>query len=175
MPSCPKCRSSLTPTLTGSPLALGCRSCGGLWAREGALAVLPPELGDVGDPDARAPNDDRTGLCPDGHGILLRARIEREGAATFYLERCSACRGLWFDAGEWARIASSELGPRLDALWDPAVRRAALAERNAARLAADLRSRLGEALHDRLLHLADALASHPDRAMALAYLDERLR
>ncbi|UJR85819.1 Hypothetical protein I5071_78990 [Sandaracinus amylolyticus] len=172
MPRCPKCSLALVAT---HHAALGCARCGGLWAREGALASLPDSLGGSGDPATRAPNDGRTGLCPDGHGILLRARIDDDEGAAFYLERCSACRGVWFDPGEWSRIASSDLRTKLDALWDPAARRAALTARNEARLAEDLRARLGDALHDRLVDLVRALESHPDRAMALAYIDEHLR
>lgn len=175
MPRCPKCSVSLTATHPSSRLALGCARCGGLWAREGAIDALPAPSDLTGEPGVRAPNDGRTGLCPDGHGILLRARVEEdvEGAA-FYLERCPACRGMWFDAGEWERIASSEVRTRLDALWDPAARRTALAARREARLAADLRARLGDALHDKLIEVVVALESHPDRAMALAFIEDRL-
>ena len=175
MPNCPKCSASLRPTLRDSRLALGCDRCGGLWARDGAIVLLPEEVGLRADPTSRAPNDTRTGLCPDGHGILIRARVEVSDAAPFYLERCAACHGIWFDTGEWARIASTELRAHLDALWDPVARRAAIAARNEARLAGDLRAHLGDALHDQLVALAGALEAHPDRAMACAYLEERLR
>lgn len=170
---CPKCSSSLAPVDPRTGLALGCAGCGGLWARAGALEALPAPEGAV-ESSVRAPNDERTGLCPDGHGILLRGRVDEEGAATFYLERCPACRGVWFDAGEWSRIASSPLRSRLDELWDPAARRDALRARQEARLAADLRARLGDALYDDLVRVVTALESHEGRGAALAFIADRL-
>ncbi|MCC6876025.1 MAG: zf-TFIIB domain-containing protein, partial [Sandaracinaceae bacterium] len=161
-----------TATDPGSRLALGCARCGGLWARDGAIDKLAPA--EPAATAARAPNDERTGLCPDGHGILLRARVEQQDEPPFYLERCAHCHGVWFDAGEWARVASSELRTHLDDLWDPVARLEALRAKREARLTGDLRARLGDALHDQLVAVVEALASHPDRAMALAFVEQRL-
>lgn len=62
--------------------------------------------------------DARTGLCPLGHGILIRARANTE--PTFYLERCPHCHGIWFDNGEWNVLAEGHLLEHLEDLWDPA-------------------------------------------------------
>jgi Zn-finger nucleic acid-binding protein len=158
----------------GAHEAFGCTKCGGLWVRPTALLTLPATLPDAPKADARAPSDVRTGPCPEGHGILVRARVGDVGKG-FYLERCGTCHGVWFDTGEWERIASTELRAHLDDLWDPQARRAALILRNEARLDTDLRARLGEGLHNELVAVVEALEKHPDRAMALAFIDAHLR
>lgn len=172
MRACPKCSHSLH-LLDGVSDAFGCAQCGGLWARPEALSHIPKM-----DPPAssvRAKADVRTGLCPDGHGILIRARVVESSTSAFYLERCGACHGVWFDAGEWECIASNELRSHLDDLWDPAARRKALALRNEQIIEADLRTRLGEPLHDKLVEVVRLLKDHPDCAMALAFVDTHLR
>ncbi len=171
MVRCPKCAVSMM-VVAGAEDAFGCATCGGAWVRPAARLALPETLSTPA--TTRAPADLRTGLCPDGHGILLRARVG-EVSEGFHLERCGTCHGVWFDSGEWERIASTELRAHLDELWDPVARRAALLTRNEARLDTDLRARLGEGLHDQLVAVAEALEKHPDRAMALAFLDKRLR
>ncbi len=52
-------------------------------------------------------HDDKTGLCPEGHGIMVRAKIDVEDP--FYLEKCTHCGGIWFDSGEWQQIAQHQL------------------------------------------------------------------
>lgn len=119
-------------------------------------------------------SDGRTGLCPQGHGILIRARIDAEPG--FFLERCPVCHGIWFDKGEWNALAQSHLLEHLDDLWDPAFRHQVREAHDEAGYRLRLARDLGAEVLDRLDVLAVALAEMSPRQQnaALAYLRERV-
>ena len=60
-------------------------------------------------------NDSKTGICPEGHGIMIRTKIETDDP--FYLEKCSACGGIWFDSGEWDKLAKYNLTESINEFW----------------------------------------------------------
>lgn len=179
--TCPKCRSR-TLTRVHADDAPGvlqrCTGCHGHWLSEAAvhglgevveLRVSDPPYGSVSHE-----RDHRTGLCPDGHGILARARVEI-GATVFHLERCPACRGVFFDEGELSALATERLLGQLDRLFDPDYQRARRASEVARHLDEATRAALGDTLFDELAALAERLAEHPKRSMATAWLIERMR
>jgi Zn-finger nucleic acid-binding protein len=160
----------------GPPLR--CRGCRGLWMPRQRLAELsaagvqaPP--GSNVDPAVLAREkgvDGRAGLCPIGHGFLTRARVDLD--STFYLDRCAHCGGIWFDPGEWTRLAGSPLLEHLDDLWDAGWRRRVRQEQAREKHREFLRKTLGDTLLERLNGLAEVLRSHPGRSTALAFLIE---
>jgi Zn-finger nucleic acid-binding protein len=177
--SCPKCVSVELTAIAGTHGAdapLQCPACSGFWVSEPSVAPLAAH-GDLTaldlHPAKRPEGDKRTGRCPQGHGLLVRARITWDDP--YFLERCPHCHGVWFDAGEWSRIASANLLADLSSLWDPHWRAHLAEEHNHAALEADLREKLGEELLSQLKLVASTLNQHPQRAMALAYLRELLR
>src|SRR5438105_10017850 len=130
---CPKCKSAtLAPLSAAKPAVRSeavpvppsrCTNCRGVWMPHGALSL---DLGLAKDdkPAPHAPTDDtnaKVGFCPAGHGLLIRARVDT--ADPFHLDRCGTCAGIWFDAGEWARLASTEWMNQIDQLWDPVFRK----------------------------------------------------
>lgn len=118
--------------------------------------------------------DARTGLCPFGHGILIRAKVEIDDS--FYLERCPECMGIWFDKGEWNKLAQSHLLERLDTLWDPAWRFRHRQSRERELVRRRLEQSFGAETLGQLDALVDRLgdAATTVRAEALAYLEEKL-
>jgi Zn-finger nucleic acid-binding protein len=175
--ACPKCRQTelVTPPgpITG---ALRCPACRGTWlprdeARVEVAGVLL-ESESMMRPNSAA--DARTGLCPLGHGILIRAKVELDDP--FHVERCPDCHGIWFDKGEWNTLAASHLLEHLDDLWDPAWRFRMRAERLERSQRAGLEHELGRPLVDMLETLATALREQTPRvqSLALAYLKEEL-
>ena len=179
---CPKCRDVELEAPEGRASRLArCPSCDGTWfpkdeARLGAVGELLSADSTIrpgGDQDRR------TGLCPEGHGILIRALVEVEDP--FYLERCAECHGIWFDKGEWNRLAQSHLLAHLERLWDPAwrfrLKRSAGADEEPD---GGRRTRLVKALGapavEMIETLANALADHEQSVSseAIAYLEERL-
>jgi Zn-finger nucleic acid-binding protein len=131
------------------------------------------ELSDDDPLSVRRPDTDkRTGLCPFGHGILLRARVDDN--STYYLERCGACRGVWLDRGEWQKLAASLYLDHLDDLWDPTWQKRRRTETLQHNLDNALAERLGQSLYGELCAVVDQLRHHPGKAQALAWITAHL-
>jgi len=181
LPHCPKCLTQLLVAVDGTrastgAAALRCPSCSGFWVPPEVVAVTASVelLGRLDAPPPQAPGEDkRTGQCPDGHGLLRRARVTFH--APYFLERCARCGGVWFDAGEWSRAAADGLLANLSEVWSPAWRKHLSDQQSQESLEVDLRAKLGSELFDLLHVVANRLEAHPQRAVALAYLSERLR
>jgi Zn-finger nucleic acid-binding protein len=120
----------------------------------------------------RPDTDKRTGLCPMGHGILLRARVDSE--QIYYLERCGFCRGVWLDRGEWQRLAAALYLDHLDDLWDPTWQKQRRSESLQIKLDNALSTQLGEPLYEQLRAVVEALRQHPAKAQALAWITTHL-
>ncbi|HYS09665.1 MAG TPA: zf-TFIIB domain-containing protein [Myxococcales bacterium] len=179
MRACPKCK-----TQTLAPLASGrsddpevvppsrCTHCQGVWLPHEAIEqhLVPASV----DSERAAPiADGLAGFCPRCKGLLVRARFE--GSRPFHLDRCPACAGVWFDAGEWAAVASSEWLTHLDDLWDPAWRRRVREKKAHARHLEEIERALGPEILERLRAAVSALRNHPMRALGLSYLIGELR
>lgn len=177
-PHCPKCAArelSELPSAAGSG-TWRCLGCSGLWVLPSALNIQSAlEALDAQDQPPPAPRveDQRTGQCPDGHGLLRRARVTFHDP--YFLERCSRCGGVWFDAGEWTRLRADQLVANLPELWSPAWRRHLSEEQAHESLDSDLRNKLGAELFELLRSLGQRLETHEHRGVALAYLRERWR
>ena len=172
---CPKCGpQTLTPV--EETRVLRCQGCSGFWVPPEQLNVpgivellLERDLR----PAQALEQDHRTGPCPDGHGLLRRARATNDDP--YFLERCARCGGIWFDPGEWSRLAAAGLLSDVTTLWSPAWREHLSDEQNRTSLAADLRQKLGSETFEMLERLAQQLTERDAGALALAYLRERLR
>lgn len=184
---CPRCgQASLLKTL---PLTWGraargaeefpprsCGACGGLWlprAQMGQLAAVAASVsGGSAAPaapvTAESSPDKKAALCPAGHGLMARARTD----AGFALDRCGACGGIWFDAGEWQAVAGSMLVEHLDQLWDPAWKKQAREGKARERELAQLTELFGEETTAMLVALAERLRGQPSANRALAFLHE---
>ena len=178
---CPKCASQLLIPVEGvrastGASALRCPSCAGFWVPP-EVVPLPSTLSVLNQLDkrpAQAPDENkRTGQCPDGHGLLRRARVTWHDP--YFLERCARCGGVWFDAGEWARAVADDLLSNLSEVWSPAWRKQLSDQQSHESLEVDLRGKLGSELLELLHSVAERLETHPHRGVALAYLSERLR
>ncbi len=180
---CPKCKTTALRPLSeaAAPLLSGlpphcCPDCRGVWVGlETATGLLEPRM--LGDrPAATLPGrpeaDRRTGLCPEGHGILLRLRFEAD--PIFYVEYCRNCRGVWFDAGEWQRLAELGLMTRLGEVFHGDWSRDLQAELQSSRELERLHRLFGPELVGRLKALAEELRSHPRRSAAMAFLQEEI-
>jgi Zn-finger nucleic acid-binding protein len=133
---------------------------------------LVPSAADAPAQPAPSQADELPGFCPRCRGILQRARVTDENP--FHLDRCPACRGIWFDAGEWAAVASTEWLHHLDDLWDPVWRKKVRDERADNRHLESIESALGPAAFSKVQAAIDALREHPNRSLALSFLVEEL-
>lgn len=180
MSDCPKCRSAtLRPLQSASAIAAmaslpeRCTKCLGFWVNLASISALQQSgtLETVDEAGAEPEGDRRTGLCPQGHGLLLRAKASWR--RPFYVERCGVCSGIWLDAGEWKRLSAEHLLEHLEDLWLPTWRRQMQAAHSAEQLEQMLQQRLGDPLLTRLDALATELAAHADGELGLAVLQER--
>ena len=179
---CPKCKlATLLPLSSSKESAAAgpvppsrCTACSGVWMPHGALSL------DLGLPTTAAPAevlgvgaDNKVGFCPAGHGLLIRARVET--ARPFHLDRCGTCAGIWFDAGEWAALASTEWMQHLDDLWDPVYRKRMREARGRKQHVEELEQALGAEKAQQIVALAAVLKEHPQRSLAVAYLLDELK
>lgn len=111
-------------------------------------------------------------MCPEGHGFLRRLRMEELG---FSLDRCPRCGGVWFDHGEWDRLAEANVVDNLSVLWDPAFRAARRQAKEQKRIDDELRADIGEERFARLRELADWLGEHPQKSRVLAWFEHEIR
>ncbi len=170
--NCPKCRTeTLHPT--AAPIGVStvhrCTACEGLWFALDEWDAMAPEAGAEESRDFEG--DARPGLCPGGHGMLIRASVDSAG---FYLDRCGKCGGTWFDKGEWEKLSADGLLGLLEDLWTPSAQRT---QRQAAILQAereDLEKQLGADLLAQVDALIEALQGHPQSALAIAHLRNQL-
>jgi Zn-finger nucleic acid-binding protein len=135
-----------------------------------AEKLVPGSIDAVAAPSTDA--DQLPGFCPRCRGILERARVVDEHP--FHLDRCPACRGIWFDSGEWAAVASTEWLHHLDDLWDPVWRKKVRDERADNRHLETIEHALGAETFAKLKAAVDVLRNHPMRSLGLSYLVEEL-
>jgi Zn-finger nucleic acid-binding protein len=176
MTRCAKCPGTLIPAASSPSDSLGalqCSACGGLWLPDPRLVSLADATGLDSAPVADDGSDRRAGVCPRGHGLLARARVEGE---SFHLDRCPHCGGVWLDAGEWRALSSGFALANLERLWDPSWRRARSEEQAEKRRLEELREQLGAERAESLFSLLGQLEALSPRArsMVIALVQQKL-
>lgn len=174
--NCPKCEGvDLARARDKSVPVWECPACRGMWLMPGEAELLSSSGTAAQHAVARLPADKKGGACPFGHGHLDRARVDVEdGGDAFYLDRCLACSGVFFDDGEWGRLARSHLLRHLDDLWDPLFQQRLDHERSDKRWRADLVEKLGDDIVGTLEDLAAKIATGDRLSEALAWLTARV-
>ena len=102
--------------------------------------------------------DHTTGLCPNGHGIMTRAKVDLE--PPFFLEKCPHCNGIWFDKGEWNRLLESDMLSHVFAFWSNSWKKEQQEIKARKRLEDMQKQRFGSQLYDQILHLAEKAKNH---------------
>ncbi len=181
MRACPKCKSLTLapfsePRPGGDPDVVPpsrCSSCRGVWLPHEAVEehVVPASVDTA--TAVPSPADALPGFCPRCRGILVPARVDDENP--FHLDRCPICRGIWFDAGEFAAVASTEWLTHLDDLWDPVWRKKVRDHRAENRHLQTIEHALGTDAFARVQAAIRALKKHPMRSLGLSFLIEELR
>lgn len=168
---CPKSGDELTPMPRG---AYKCGGCGGMFVPRILVELVHEEsLPSAGAADAQESLDAQTGRCPVDRSIMSRAEIDLgDGQPPLHLERCAVCHGVWFDAGEWSRLAERHLLERIDEFWTAEWRARQRRERDDASHDRRLREAFGSDLYDALQAIAQKLKGHERRSQALAFIRE---
>ena len=168
--NCPKCDAqTLVPGTHG---VSRCPSCHGLFVPRTQLHAVLEDEEDAPAGAADPKLDEKGALCPQDHSIMARARISVGESDAFHLERCASCKGVWFDAGEWGKLASQHLLSQFDEFWSVEYRRKERLADDRAVYENRMKKTFGAELFYQLRSVATALRNHPRRSQALAFIRE---
>lgn len=170
--NCPKCNSiDLRKRSFDSPFK--CQKCGGMWLESEKIPKFIESSGEETNKNTGdGLHDDKTGLCPEGHGIMIRARIDVE--EPFYLEKCSTCCGIWFDNGEWQKVINNNLAANLNELWCKSWQNQQRKVKSRVSYLESNRRLLGENVFDEVMKLSEILKNHPEKGRAIALLQQEI-
>jgi Zn-finger nucleic acid-binding protein len=177
--NCPVCKTSALSdvVLDDGLLGHGCPSCAGRWINGGDYLRWvevrgpqqhPPANNVVGSSPAPATDHREAKLCPECGRFLGRAPTGH--GATFHLDRCGNCGGIWLDAGEWDALRSAALHDRIHFIFSPAWQADVTQQERAARHERLLIQRIGERDGAELKRIRAWLDAHPHRAELYAAL-----
>ena len=160
-----------------------CQECKGTWipaseyeawqatqARNSRVSEVPTETLHVD--FVQSPFDAKAALCPECQRYLARAKVNFK--TPFYVERCTQCRGIWCDYGEWDILQKLGLHATIEQLFTTEWQ-----SRSRERLYFDHErqatiDKLGNELASRVFELAEALINHPNGDFGVAYLMRRV-
>ncbi len=105
---CPKCKNDMETIVYEGVEVDRCKNCKGLWFDVGESYSLRHKNAaaaiDTGDPGkGKQTNEIDRYRCPRCRGGMIRM-VDQQRAHIQY-EECTACRGSFFDAGEFAEVA----------------------------------------------------------------------
>lgn len=164
--ACPKCEDQ--PLSAVSRGVSKCASCGGTFVAPGGTPTAAETEVQTGDSA-----DAQGGRCPTDRTFMSRTEIDLgNDRAPIHLERCSSCRSVWFDAGEWSALAERQLIDQLDELWSVEWRTSQRRQRDREAYEQRVREAFGPELYESLRAMADRLRGHERRSQALAFLRE---
>ncbi len=172
---CPVCkgRHLAQGTLEGGLPAGMCPSCNGVWLARSDYEKwigggTAPETG--GDKIAKIDCGDipKAKICPACGHILLRHHVGH--GASFYIDHCASCEGIWLDKNEWPSLKSLGLHDHLykimTASWQRAIREESLIDR----VEESYRQRLGKDAYEKICDFATWMKENPDGNLAISYL-----
>lgn len=179
---CPKCKDiqlsrkgkAMSSERHSGPLF--CSSCGGVWVGNNDLDRISEFSSVVSDDidlsSIEKDRDSMTGLCPNGHGIMIRAKVHLE--PHFHLEKCSSCGGIWFDYGELNRIIENNMDENLALFWTLSWQKIQREEKGKKYYHNLNKELLGDDIYNLVLSLSQKLKDHPHQLRALALLHHEL-
>jgi len=135
-------------------------------------SISEPEIETLPENDRLFDHDSMTGLCPAGHGIMIRAKVDID--EPFYLDKCTSCGGIWFDRGEWLRIVENNLAENLCNIWSKAWQRKHSKEKNRAFFLNMNHKLLGDNIFNMIIQLSNMLKKHPEKNRAIALLQHEI-
>ena len=171
--NCPKCKTDRLRKKDYKAPAT-CPNCGGMWLESKGIPTFMDVSEGLAEADSgKALNDGKTGICPNGHGIMIRARIDTE--EPFYLEKCPHCGGIWFDKGELREIISNNVVDNLDSFWCKSWQVRHRKATNREKYYEINKRLLGEDIFDRIIQLSERLKTHPEKGRAIALLQLEIK
>lgn len=172
--NCPSCNAPLSDVRLESDLpAKRCTSCGGVWVTAseylGWLNAKRPNFPDRPATESGPEVDaDSLRACPNCQRLMMRYRVVP--GAKFYLDRCTACHGVWFDKDEWATLVARNFHDNIHEFFTQPWQAKVRAEETRAMLEKLYQNRIGAEDYAKAQEVRAWLAKHPQRLMILAFL-----
>jgi Zn-finger nucleic acid-binding protein len=95
--------------------------------------------------------------------------------ASFVLDRCAACGGVWLDANEWETLKTLDLSEQMHQAFSAAWQAENLRQERAAHAIRRLRQLLGESDFDKLNRDLQWIDTHRQRPVILDHLTDWIR
>jgi Zn-finger nucleic acid-binding protein len=103
---------------------------------------------------------------------MIRARVDID--EPFYLEKCVACGGIWFDKGERRKIIEGNFTEHLKDLWSRSWQSKQRKEQSRTRFLEINEEVLGKEVFQAIIELAEQLKQHPEKGRAIALLQQEI-
>jgi Zn-finger nucleic acid-binding protein len=156
---------------------LECQTCGGYWLKSFQYWLWKERLVEAGfdrpagEACALKPADELgLKICPECFKPLQKYLVGR--GASFHIDRCEVCRGIWFDHNEWEILRGMNLHDEIHFIfsshWQSAARREGVEEHRATAL----RKLIGDAGFSQVSAFRTWLQSQEQRVSILGYLNQ---
>jgi Zn-finger nucleic acid-binding protein len=179
MKHCPVCNQALSRLILeyGLP-AYTCAGCDGIWISANEyLAWLSAQQAQAEPPswlNEETPIpvvDNRQVLpCPECGRFLRRFKVWPQ--IEFHLDRCSGCRGIWFDRPEWETLQAHKLDQQVSLFFSDGWQQKLSNEAMTQRFAQMYLAKFGPADYEKIKEIREWLAAHPLGSSLLAYLTD---
>ena len=182
---CPKCRKvALVDGILDDKFAVKyCQECKGTWIPaseyedwQARQFYNPPSQnwlsGTLNVDFFQSPFDAKAALCPECRRYLSRAKVNLK--TPFYVERCTYCRGIWCDYGEWDILEQLGLHTTIEQLFSNEWQIQSRSRQYFEQERQATIEKLGIELAEQVFELAAALEKHPNGDFGVAYLMRRV-
>jgi Zn-finger nucleic acid-binding protein len=174
---CPACGTHGISTIELEENLYGytCSACEGTWVKGYQYwkwlkthgSILPEKTADLA-ADIPVSDSRQAKICIECGHVLLRNKVGH--GVPFYLDRCSACGGIWFDKNEWEVLKSRNLHDEIHLIFTAAWQNDNRKKEQEAAYEKSLAETIGEKEHDELKRFKSWISAHPQKNLILGYL-----
>ena len=174
---CPVCDTHSLSNLELEEMLQGykCSKCEGCWikgfqywkwlkAHGDTLPEKPAEF----TLDLDVSDSKQVKICIECGHLMIRNKVGH--GIPFYLDRCSACGGIWFDKNEWEVLKSRNLHDEIHLIFTSAWQSDNREKEQQVNYEKALAEILGEKDHDDLRKFKSWISKHPRRDLIIAYI-----
>ena len=174
---CPTCK---TNTLSNFELdenlkGYKCNDCEGLWVKgfqywkwiKSHGETIPENSVEI-TVDLPMSDSKQAKVCLECGHMMIRNKVGH--GIPFYLDRCSACGGIWFDKNEWKVLKSCNLHDEIHLIFTSAWQADNREKEQQINYEKTLNEILGEKGYDDLRKIKSLINTHPRRDLLIGYI-----
>jgi len=152
-----------------------CRACEGIWVKGFQYwkwlkihgSILPEKPADF-TADVPVSDTRQAKLCIECGHVMLRNKVGHD--IPFYLDRCSACGGIWFDKNEWEILQSRNLHDEIHLIFTEAWQKDNRKKEHEVTFEKSLAETIGQEEYDRLKSFRSWIKMHPRKDLLIGYI-----